>query len=163
MSGRCGPCQRCAGHLHLSPHASIDDDSSSAGMTVALKDVELLSNQLSDLVLTSEQAAATSESSVSSEAELEAAIQTFYARRHLHASTINILANALYRVFSRLVPDCAGCRVPLPVARARWGHVVMRHTNCIHSVTRCSARLPAGQTTTPTAPVAGCGLRALST
>ncbi len=70
------------------------------GMTVALKDVELLSACLGGLDLAPPGPAGPGGGGGDSEAALEAAVAAFYARRGTHASTINILANALYRVFS---------------------------------------------------------------
>jgi squalene monooxygenase len=67
------------------------------GMTVALKDVELLSECLGRLALTGARAAP--------ERRVASAIASFYARRGRHASTINILANALHRVFTKPVGD----------------------------------------------------------
>lgn len=64
------------------------------GMTVALKDTEMLSIVLKGLDLRS----------CSSE-DLQEAINRFQTARSSHSSTINILANALYRVFSKPASD----------------------------------------------------------
>jgi squalene monooxygenase len=64
------------------------------GMTVAIKDVELFANSLlplGDLGVPGEV----------TEGRLERAIAKFYEGRGRHASTINILANALHRVFTK--------------------------------------------------------------
>ena len=57
------------------------------GMTVALKDVELLASLLKSVTL-------------SSALEIVVARRKFEKLRQHHASTVNILANALYHVFS---------------------------------------------------------------
>ncbi|CAK4069609.1 unnamed protein product [Aphanomyces euteiches] len=72
------------------------------GMTVALKDVVLLSELLRDV-------------DVTKSADIAAVRRTFERERVHHSSTVNILANALYHVFS--VPldgsDVAAARVTL--------------------------------------------------
>eukprot|EP00903_Cladosiphon_okamuranus_P005739 g5695.t1 len=60
------------------------------GMTVAIKDVELLSNLLQGV-------------SFEDAAAVAAVAARFHQERRAHAATINILANALYQVFS--TPD----------------------------------------------------------
>eukprot|EP00752_Nemacystus_decipiens_P003898 g3578.t3 len=60
------------------------------GMTVAIKDVELLSNLLQGV-------------SFEDAAAVAAVAARFHEERRAHASTINVLANALYQVFS--TPD----------------------------------------------------------
>lgn len=74
------------------------------GMTVALKDVELFSKCLRTISL------ATGTSSQSStalydETSVDEAIDLFHHVRKGHAATVNILANALYRVFSSPLED----------------------------------------------------------
>lgn len=64
------------------------------GMTVALRDVESLWRSVRDLDLQH-----------CSDAALDDALARFQAARGLHAATINILAVALYRVFSRPASD----------------------------------------------------------
>jgi len=54
--------------------------------------------------------------SLSEPPALAAAVRAFYARRSRHAATINILANALYRVFSRPAADADGRRARLRAA-----------------------------------------------
>lgn len=70
-------------------------------MTVALRDVELIANTLKKLSFVPGKY---------NEKKLETAIATFQARRSAHASTINILAIALYRVFCKPANDAAGTR-----------------------------------------------------
>jgi squalene monooxygenase len=66
------------------------------GMTVALKDVELLSSCLSRVSLAEP---------AFSEKSVEQAIARFSSKRNAHAATINILANALHRVFTTPAHD----------------------------------------------------------
>lgn len=61
------------------------------GMTVALRDVECLANNLERVNLDDER-------------QLAAALRSYAAERKGHAASVNILANALYRVFTHL-PD----------------------------------------------------------
>lgn len=58
------------------------------GMTVAFTDVKFLSDLLSEL------------NSLSDQEELNKTVERFYSERHNETSTINILANALYKVLS---------------------------------------------------------------
>ncbi len=67
-------------------------------MTVAFKDVEMLSNALRGVGCSHSWTPAR-------ERKLNAAIAAFSANRHRHASTINVLANALHRVFTKPVSD----------------------------------------------------------
>jgi len=60
------------------------------GMTVALTDVQLLGNQLIQYF----------NQKVKSEFLLSQAVNEFYASRHQQDATVNILANALYKVFT---------------------------------------------------------------
>ena len=73
-------------------------------MTVALKDVELLAGVLAGLDLTS-----------CGGADIAAAIARFSTERTAHAATINVLANALHRVFTK-PPDDDGTRARLRAA-----------------------------------------------
>jgi squalene monooxygenase len=66
------------------------------GMTVALKDVELFSACIAGLAFDDPKFAP---------AQIDAAIAAFQSRRGVHAATINVLANALYRVFSKPASD----------------------------------------------------------
>jgi squalene monooxygenase len=67
------------------------------GMTVAFKDCELLANTIKRMDFETRGAV--------SEQRLMNAITGFYERRKRHSSTINILANALHRVFTRPAGD----------------------------------------------------------
>lgn len=78
---------RVPGALLLGDSLNMRHPITGGGMTVALSDVKFLSELLNGIELTDEIA-------------LKAAIDRFYNERHLGISTINILANALYAVFS---------------------------------------------------------------
>lgn len=75
------------------------------GMTVALKDTELLLNCMQDVAFPYASTAAAPRGSepgcVYDEAAMQAAVARFQETRANHAATINILANALYRVFTK--------------------------------------------------------------
>jgi hypothetical protein len=75
------------------------------GMTVAFKDVELLARCLQPLNLGSAAAKHPGSGGAAMERKVDAAVRLFHERRGLHASTINVLANALHRVFSRPASD----------------------------------------------------------
>jgi 2-polyprenyl-6-methoxyphenol hydroxylase-like FAD-dependent oxidoreductase len=64
------------------------------GMTVALKDVEMLTKHLRGIDLRR-----------ASDLRVESAMATFQRNRAAHASTINVLANALHKVFTRPTSD----------------------------------------------------------
>lgn len=72
------------------------------GMTVALKDVELFSKCISSLSLATGN---TSTLSLYDESAIDDAIALFHNLRRGHAATVNILANALYKVFSSPFED----------------------------------------------------------
>lgn len=78
---------RVKGALLLGDSLNMRHPITGGGMTVALSDVKFLTDLLSAVDLHDETAT-------------EKAIDRFYNERHLHISTINILANALYDVFS---------------------------------------------------------------
>lgn len=78
---------RVAGALLLGDSLNMRHPLTGGGMTVALSDVKFLSELLNGVDLSDESA-------------LKASIDKFYNERHLGISTINILANALYAVFS---------------------------------------------------------------
>lgn len=101
-----------AGAVLLGDALNMRHPLTGGGMTVALKDTEMLWRALRGRDL---QAVGAN--------ELSAAIGAFQTQRGNHASTINILANALYRVFTRPASDasgalrfaqnrCAGCCCP---------------------------------------------------
>lgn len=78
---------RVKGALLLGDSLNMRHPITGGGMTVALSDVKFLTDLFIELDLHDETA-------------MQKAIDRFYNERHLHISTINILANALYDVFS---------------------------------------------------------------
>lgn len=80
---------RRAGALLLGDSLNMRHPLTGGGMTVALKDVEMLSNCLDHL-----------HGPACPPKALDAAADIFYSTRGTHSATINILANALHRVFS---------------------------------------------------------------
>jgi len=83
----CDPIRR-NGAVLIGDSLNMRHPITGGGMTVAFTDVKFLCEILSAL------------GSFTDHSELNTAIERFYDERHHHTSTINILANALYRVLS---------------------------------------------------------------
>ncbi|CAM9307504.1 unnamed protein product [Choristocarpus tenellus] len=77
----------CPGAVLIGDALNMRHPLTGGGMTVAIKDVELLSCLLRGVDLCDRKAVA-------------GAVSSFHSKRKGHAATINILANALYQVFS---------------------------------------------------------------
>jgi squalene monooxygenase len=90
---------KLAGAVLLGDSWNMRHPLTGGGMTVALRDVEALRAALAP------RAPGLPPLAGVSAAELQARLAAFAARRASHASTINILANALHRVFSRPAAD----------------------------------------------------------
>lgn len=99
MGNRHLPAERLtrAGAVLLGDSWNMRHPLTGGGMTVALKDTEMLWRALRGRDLQTANAS-----------DLAAAIAAFQTQRGNHASTINILANALYRVFTRPASDATG-------------------------------------------------------
>jgi squalene monooxygenase len=118
---KCMPCMLLSGSAPLRNGCIMLGDTlnmrhplTGGGMTVALKDVELFSSLLNDSLIgtgvDSNGKTMYKHHNIQDEDKITKAVQTFYNERSRHASTINILANALYRVFSRPEHDAEGSR-----------------------------------------------------
>lgn len=119
---KCMPCMLLSGSppsrngcVMLGDTLNMRHPLTGGGMTVALKDVELFSSLLNDALIgtgvdSNGKLMHPRQSSLDDDKKVIKAVQKFYNERSRHASTINILANALYRVFSRPENDADGSR-----------------------------------------------------
>ena len=100
----CMPCMALSGAVPKKKGVVMMGDTlnmrhplTGGGMTVAFKDVELFSKMIAPFTKLSTASV--------SERKLNQILSTFYTERVKHSSTINILANALHRVFTKPVTD----------------------------------------------------------
>lgn len=119
---KCMPCMQLSGSapsrngcVMLGDTLNMRHPLTGGGMTVALKDVELFSTLLNNALIgtgvdSNGKKLLYPQTSSINDIKVAKAVQSFYNERSKHASTINILANALYRVFSKPENDADGSR-----------------------------------------------------